>query len=284
MTMKNAIFLTFDDNFALYARACLNSMTRNYPDHPELLVFYQGQDPQMLKFMGGIDRLTLLSDLNQKEISSGWNPGLGRTTRIIYDRYCLWTDFFDQYDNLLHLDVDTLILKPFDELLTRQEFVAMPDHSQVPHVRLFTPGSTQNNALLQMLKEDELPLFEGQDDMCNAGVFLLPKKYRTEDQHKLLLYLTTRYNDYLMFADQSAISLWCKWNKIDYMPAFEYNFQINHFETLNYKLDDISILHYSTKHKPDKIEFMLRKDVTSDLRRQLASLFFSYLDEEALLL
>lgn len=279
--MKNAIFLTFDDKFSLYARACLNSMARNYSEHPELLVFFQGRDPEMLEYLRSFKRLTLIPRLNLEPLDSGWHLGYARSG-IVYHRYCLWTELFNGYDNVLQLDVDTLVLKPLDELFAHTEFFAVPNHCHIPHVRVFSPGAINDGALLSMLKEDGLPAFDGPDDMCNAGVYLMPKHYRTPEQCELLMHITRKYNRFFLFADQSALSVWCKLNAIEYSRSYEYNFQVNHFGTMHYDLDDIAILHYSSNFKPDTMDFMLRRDITVDRRRQLAQLFFSYLDEPAL--
>lgn len=98
----------------------------------------------------------------------------------------------------------------------------------------------------------------------NAGVFAIPKKFRNNKSFEKLWELTTKYNNFMMFADQSAISLWCHFHRIHFSNDIRFNFQVSLF---NYPiifysevmkdiniLIDIHILHFA-RCKPDTILF-----------------------------
>jgi hypothetical protein len=107
-----------------------------------------------------------------------------------------------------------------------------------------------------LLKKDGLFFPGDRHDMLNAGVFMIPKKRRSEFHLTQFLEATCNYNDYMMFAEQSAISLWCHLNNIPIHKKWIYNFQVN-FYNLNFKAlkpQDIHIIHFSWC-KPDSDHF-----------------------------
>jgi lipopolysaccharide biosynthesis glycosyltransferase len=118
------------------------------------------------------------------------------------------------------------------------------------------------------------------DDMCNAGVLMLPAVVRSAEKLACLISITERYDPFVRFADQSAISLWCKKNDLQYCPDYEYNFQVHLFscpELRNYNFEDIRVLHFSSSSKPNTVEFMLWSRIPLLRRKQLAKMFVNYL-------
>ena len=94
-------------------------------------------------------------------------------------KYLAWSELFEAYDNVLYLDVDTLVLRPLDDMLSTAEFLIIPDNEIRADARVFQVTEYANNHLLELLKEDGLPLFDERQDMCNAGVFVIPRDFRT---------------------------------------------------------------------------------------------------------
>ncbi len=253
--MRHAIFMCFDDKFCNYARACLNSIERNYPDHPKILVDYRGAERHMLAFLQATNNLVLLDPL--QEVSQiGFNLGPVNSPTV-YIRYNLWTSHFEEYDNILHLDADTLVMKPLDELLEMEDFFITANHEPFDFVRVFPEDATEDKELHDLLRIDGLRYPGGMDDMGNAGVFLLPKKYRTPVCLDKMIYLTKRYNKWLNYADQSALSLWCMTQEIPFQKRWEYNFQMPFLimHDVPVSLSDACVLHYSSTYKPDTEEF-----------------------------
>lgn len=275
--MNNAIFMTFDDRFSKLARACLKSLMKNYPEHPRLFVYYDGKNDRILKFLHGIPNSQLMPKIEIPGISHRLNLGeVGSPT--VYYRYFAWSDFFADFDNVLYLDVDTLVLRPLDELFDTTEFFVVDNREPDQSVRVFDPADLKEEGLCSLLAQDQLPTMQGVGDMCNAGVFVIPKKLRSLQSQKQLVEITNRYNRYLKFADQSAISLWCCQNNIQFSTKYEFNYQVTFFNSeIHRQLRDIYLLHFSSPRKPNTKEFREWKRIELSLRIGLSSLFFRYL-------
>lgn len=250
--MRNAIFLAFDDGYMEYAKICIHSLSKNYPDYPELLIFYNGDKEENLNYLRKINRVSIYSfDLDFLDYSK-LNLNSNHS-KLVFVRHLLWSERFAAYDNILYLDVDTVVLKPLSELFLKEDFYAVYDLTP-PGYSIFKNESHSNKDLLRLLDEDGISLSFDQFSMMNSGVFLIPKRYRTQEQFDKLIELTYKYNSYAYIPDQTSISLWCHYNMIEFSDELEYNFQLcflNHpivfFKKLsqpNY-LSNICIMHYT---------------------------------------
>ncbi len=274
----NAIFLTFDDGLALCARACLNSIARNYPNHPQLCVFYDGVSAECLDFLSSFANLRIVS--NDEMLPLPADMPLGEVGHIgVYRKFFVWSSFFDLYGKVLYLDIDTLVLKPIDELFAKDDFVAVSNFEPLESVRIFDPAHWGNRELLAKLEEDGLSLPSAPNDMCNAGVLMVPARYRTSSNLATLFALTSRYQAYIKYADQSVISLWCRMNDIEFLKFFEFNFQAYFFGSdlaVDYSLDTIKILHFTSSKKPYTLPFIMWPAIPKSIRWELARLFLFY--------
>lgn len=254
--MNNAIVLVFDDAYAAYAIACLNSIYANYPNHPDILAYYPGTDPAVLSVL---QRLKARQIRETPAIRSAFASArlgpVGKPT--IYDRFVIWTDALQDYERILYLDADTLILRPLDELFSKERFFAVANHEPTNYVRIFHPDQYTNPVLLHHLHDDGLDLPVDMDTMINAGVLLAPKSYRSQRHLALLIELTERYGTLLNYADQSLLSLWCLKLGITPSTDYRYNFQSPFFGDPEIKIafEDIYILHFSSERKPLMAEF-----------------------------
>ena len=250
--IRNAIFLAFDDGYMDYAKVCISSILKNYPNYPEILIFYNDNNEENLKYFEGIDRISIHSfdldflDYNRVDL----NPN---NSNLVFVRHLLWSERFKEYDNILYLDADTLILRPLDELFSREDFYAVYDLTPPGH-SIFKNESHNDEQLLKLLSEDGISISFDQFSMMNSGVFLIPKKYRTKKHFDKLIELTYRYNPYAFIPDQTSISLWCHYNMIEFSDNLIYNFQLCFFThpTVFFKklsqpnyLADIHIIHYT---------------------------------------
>lgn len=271
--MRNAIFIAFDETHAHHAFRCLNSIEENYPDHPELLVFYNGHKPDTISklkskpYIRLYHNTTLPTELLDvpchKDVQSS----------MVFYKFLIWNYMFLEYDNILHLDVDTLIRAPLDRLMEKKDFFIVRNNLNFKEVQvLYNPGNYKG-AMEMTLNKHGLVMPE-QEDMVNAGVFVIPKSYRTANQHHLLLSLIRAFAPYVKYADQSILSLWCMKNKIQISDEYQYNFQMPVFNkrfTSRYKgnldvgmffskrrevLSHIDIIHFSGPIKPDTREFL----------------------------
>lgn len=230
--MNNCIYMAMDKHYEKYTIPCLKSIFKNWINHPKIFLYNNDELSEELT--------NLIKDKNVVIVK--YHPytfsNLGPVgNNIVYLKYKCWSTDFINYDNVLHLDCDTLILKPLDEIFTTNS--------------LFI----SNNETLK------IKCFKSQEvDMCNAGVFIVNKRHRSDLNEQLLKTLTLDYMDDMCYADQSIISLWCKLQKISLSNEVYYNFQpqfINYKTSSNspaYDFDKIKILHFAAR-KPDTIEF-----------------------------
>lgn len=193
-------------------------------------------------------------------------------SKMVYYKYLLWTEDYDEFDNILHLDADTLILSPLDELFEKDEFFVVKNNIPFKEVRILPENKTYNDIKNKKLKKYGIRLPK-HDDMINAGVFLIPKRYRTKDHLNTLVDITNDFGYLLVYADQSALSLWCLKNNITPSEDYQYNFQTPLFDKLfrpRYKksldignylklkkdiLNKIKIIHFSGPLKPNYPKF-----------------------------
>lgn len=251
MTHQNAIFISFDDNYLSYAKSCINSILSNYPSHPTILINYSGKHKvvdQKYISSGRIKFLHLSNDF-------GFSLGPIKNS-IVYDRLLLWSDLFGEFEKILHLDADTIVLQPLDELFESSEFYITSDnhklaralkiHDQRIRHNMDSHKTKQCNSLIV---EDDLQSINKLHKMGNAGVFVIPRKNRGKSEFNAIMQLANRYNEYLAYADQSIISLWCARHGIEPKKHLKFNYQVRFLVDCKTDVDDIHILHFSGEAK-----------------------------------
>ena len=224
MVEKNAIFIVFDDLFFKFFQACITSLVKNYPEYPEILVYYEGDDGMVVEYVKQIKRVRLVSELIDTNSIECFELGVV-SSRMVFIRLYLWGDSFSEYDKILYLDADTLVLNPLDSIFSQEKFYIVTDASS-KSVGVFKPEFTNDQHLSSLLKADGLDFFSVQRNMYNAGVFMIEKHLRTEHNFRAILDIAQRYDGYLAFGDQSVISLWCHINGIKCDDDSKNNFQI----------------------------------------------------------
>jgi lipopolysaccharide biosynthesis glycosyltransferase len=209
--MSNALFISSGVEHLKYAFASLNSIRENWPDHPDILFMYTGE-PAPPKFLRSFDRLRLVP--------------CARIRSYNFLRLWLWSDTYD-YDKILYLDADTLVLSPLDEVFERDEFfiVAQTDTSN--------PGVVKNDLVIEnfsdhvkdMLMEDGI-YYVGRPTAANAGMFMLPRRLAGKTAYVNFLRLAEKYGRFVSNKSHSLISLWM--NKEHIIPSydFRYNFRL----------------------------------------------------------
>lgn len=271
---SNAIYIRFDDAYAIYAMACLNSIRANYPDHPKFIIDYRG---------GGGRILDLLSDLGAELLPTVPPPEYtrylqeSRAGSAVFDRLGLWRSAFRRFDTILHLDADMLVLHPLHDLFECTEPHFVSNHESSFGVHVFSEKFRSDARLREMLIQDNLAFLDGPDDMVNAGLFTLPRKFRTPGNIALLANLARRYGRYLAFSDQSLLSLWLV--AIGGRPTLDFadNFQTPFFSEpdVAVPLDEIRVLHFSSHRKPGTRAFD-KWDRVGEARAWIAAKFECY--------
>ena len=274
--MKNLIVVTFDDEYFKYFVSFCNSIKKNYPDHPLIHAYYDGADEKILNYLESKENIEYRK---YEDFAFTFDVNLGVVpSQKIYFKYFLWSDKFSEFDKVLFLDVDLLVLGSLEDLFHNNDFYLVSDHSIDSHLTIFPPEYEEDPALVAMLEEDQLTYPKGPDSMGNVGVILVSRKYRTKKYLDQLVYLTTRYNRYLQFGEQSAISLWCIRNQIEYSLDFRYNLQVLHFYSDLAKkeglLEQARIIHF-TYYKPDDLPRLIQ---SMELIKNTYKIYLDYTD------
>lgn len=252
-------------------------MRVNYPGHPLLLVAYDGHSPAIRRWLTDLPRTELLASDRFRLPIDGFPAGPVDST-LVYRRYVLWGEDFQHFDTILGLDTDTLILKSLDGLFLRDDFFAVANHCPYEEVRVFGTDQSRDAALISRLAEDDIPYPFDADDMINAGVFVLPRAWRSRIEQDKLIDITRRYAPWLAYADQSAISLWMRHHQIPIAHTYAYNLQARllHERDVSLSLDDAAIVHFSDI-KPGEPGFRQWHDIRG-YADALEELFTTYRD------
>lgn len=215
--MNNAIFIMLNSNHFHYTVAFLNSLTKNWGTYPTILCHHTNDLTQeQINKLKTYSRLKLLPlDLNENEV--GKVPSHKSHGMLVsYGRLRIWSPVWEhlyaEYDNILYIDIDTLVLKPLDELINKSEFTIFRAENKLDFE--FTPQELRG-----LLEEDGLSTFFDMDFTFNgitgnAGVMVIPKYLRTEENYNYLMYLLNRYKKYNRLADQAIVNLWMIKNQI----------------------------------------------------------------------
>jgi lipopolysaccharide biosynthesis glycosyltransferase len=192
-------------------------------------------------------------------------------------RFRLWRRAFRDHDTILHLDADTLVLAPLDPLFERPEPFIVANHEPSPEIRIFRPEHRRTAELQARLRQDGITYPGHPDDMGNAGVFTLPRAFRSREHLATLASFAQRYGAYLAYADQSLVSLWLRSLGIRPTSEFAYNFQTPFFTASDVAVprEDIRILHFSSDRKPGTRAFEQWNRV-GEAREWLVDLFEEY--------
>jgi lipopolysaccharide biosynthesis glycosyltransferase len=220
--MPNAIALTLRDNYFPILVLFLKSMERSYPAHPEIIICQKGFSPEQIHFLQSRHPRVNCVDLNAHRFLKG--PAmLDRKNYDVdpfYARFLIWTDLFAAYENVLYLDIDAFVTGSLEPLFASQEFLCFEETYVGPQPLFF---DHTDPTLRELLREDRLtlPATSG-----NAGVLLIPRRYRTPEQLGLLYRLLDRYAKYLVWGDQTLINLWMASNGIAPTKDYRFNFQV----------------------------------------------------------
>ena len=256
--MENLIYTSFDNNYEQYARMMLNSLDENYPNHPLVIIGHHNVTDNFKEFAAKLNNVQMM-EIKEDELATYENMGVIGNP-MVYDRLRCWSDEFDTFDKILFVDPDVLILKPLDCLFEREDFFVVDNN-------LDYPGTTFKNIdanLMKMLLDDGIH-YNASYGNAACGLFVIQRKYRTPEFYSSMLDITVRYNDYLAYADQSALNIWLQKHKIKISNELYLHTQVHHLNFPNGpKLSDVHVLHFNWK-KPFTLDFFLSSDyINSD--------------------
>lgn len=247
----HTIATVVDDRYYKYIIPWLNSIIRNYPAYPHILIYYTNLNKDQLEYLSSFERISL-REINLEKNAIG--PTTDRMSSQAYAKYLYFLD--NKYDKILHIDPDALVLKPLDELFNYNDFFSV---ICINTTTLRKIKSISRKIILKaMLLQNGL--VQNSRYIMNTGVLLIPQKYRTKENYDYLVYLTKRYFKYLKHWEQSVINMWMWKNNIRPTDKIEFNYQARFFQMPDKKMpiSDIYIMHFVGANKPDSEWFRAR--------------------------
>jgi lipopolysaccharide biosynthesis glycosyltransferase len=253
---RHAIVMTTLANYYPLLLLSLDSLRRNFPGHPEIIVFQKGFSTDQVGYLvARYERLRVL-DLTGREFVCG--PAMlnrnYKDPEVFYARFLIWTPLFEDYDHVLYLDVDTMVMRPLDRLFSQDEFLCFAESYTGSQPYFYNENDPE---LKRLLAEDgfgQLPL-----PPANAGVILIPRRYRSAGQIQELQRLVDRYARHLIWGDQSLINLWMVQNRLQPVHDFRFNYQVRLFiqKRAVEEYREVRIIHVSGMHQTGVIEYMM---------------------------
>jgi len=267
--MRNGIFIVTDEKYFKYTRACINSIETNWIHHPEIIVSYRTDKIIEDDFNFLREKKIIIKTYMELDFNLPLGPV---NDNIVYQKFLLFggDGYFNKFDNILFLDSDTLVLEDLDSIINASEFFIIQNYEDVPHIKVF--GNVLSEGLIEKCCDNYI---KSEDDMVNAGMFVIPKKYRTDMYFNTLLNLGREFSDYIKYADQSIISLWCKYFNIPIADHLGYNYQSTSSSLYNFGVKDIKIVHFSGI-KPDDEKYLDWNWVNKDFAIETKKLFDEY--------
>ena len=251
----NCIFISVNKSFLKILKLCLLSISKNYKNHPDIVICHTDLTLKDVKELMQItDKIMAFQNvLNTHEI---W-PIMSHLPndidpRVFYARFLIWRlPIFQKYTSVLHLDADTIVLKDCTDVFDKQEFY-IEKETYVWNDALFIDHNDQ--LLLEQIYKDGLRL---NNEIWNAGVFMIPGKYITASIYDELMQVLDQYKNYIKRADQSIINIRLQKKSIPISHHDIYNFQ--HRALMKARASFLlrhSIVHFNGVPDPYRVFFM----------------------------
>lgn len=223
MEKENCIFISINKNFLNHLRLCLLSIKINFPNYPDIILYHTDLNDNDIISLYKISNKIIPIKNNLKDEESG--PIMNHLKNIndhsvFYARFQIWNNpIFKNYNNVLHLDADTIVLNDLSELMNNRDFYIMQDVYEGED-KIFNNNTDIN--LLKCLKKDKINIW---NLACNGWIFLVPQKYRTVQFYKQLMKILNNYKNYIKWADQSVLNVRLYKNNISIQKDLKYNYQ-----------------------------------------------------------
>ncbi len=219
---RNVILIAATSDYFNILIVFLRSLKKNWPHHPDVILYQQSFSSAQLEALKEYPRISPIN-MNEEDFAVG--PSLMHKdtlkSKVFYSSLCVFTDKFKDYDKVLYLDVDTVILKPLDQLFEEDEFIIFQEAHPGEHQMFYYHNDPSLLALLTADGINSTPETSG-----NTGVLMVPKKDRTKQNYDECADIIKRYSKYLALCDQSVFNIWMLKHGIQHRKEYAYNFQI----------------------------------------------------------
>lgn len=253
----DAVVLAFalDSNYLECMKVMFASMIENGAFYDAEIVIYTDDDRMALDPVVKLaaNRLVVISGEKKNKIYSLAKDNVKRPERADWNKgtFLKWCVFEEQKaENLIFLDVDMLVLSPFDEILSYdigKSIITVPQFQK----------ELKDGRLFESLKTMLDGKFDGRHvSRINSGVMLVRSEYLSESFFDQVTDFATSRLD---LHEQGHLSAYFKnkKNKIS-MCSVKYNFQESFLHSLEREeqeeiVPQIKILHYAGGQKPWKV-------------------------------
>lgn len=222
MSRPHVIFASLNRRFVPYAEMLLKTLRRTNPDHPEVHFYHTDLDAHARRKLERAGRVKTVAcafdDFKAGPAMASHDQALA-DPRISYARFLIWTQRFDAYETVLHLDTDLLILGSIQELFETRDFLIFPETYEGEDAVFYDPRDPE---LVSRLAEDGI---QNLPQAANAGVFAVPRAFRTPENCELLTNLIDRYGKFIKWSDQSILNLWMARRGLRVTDDLRFNFQ-----------------------------------------------------------
>lgn len=272
------VFLITDKKYLPYTNHCINTIEafkylEDFKKYFDIYIYCN--DKESYNYFSPLRSYYLLYKEEIKNLKN-FHTHKDVPSPVVYYKYLAFTELFNNYDYVIYLDSDTSIINPYTTFyhdlprLCRENngFFIIKNNFHSKEVKIINDIKKAKPKLSNLKIK-----FNNITDMVNAGVIVISRKYRSSYYYNSLIEITNELGDALEYADQSAISLWCKRHNIKPSEEYKYNFQMplyTKFFLPRYKKIpfyfsydpniieklDLRIIHYSGKYKPDNPDFL----------------------------
>jgi len=255
---NNCIFISANKDFFEILILCLKSIIQNYPNHPLVYICYTDfsnlEKEKIKRLINNVEFIN--NSITDKETG----PIMGHLSKLIdpkvfYARLLIWKlPLFSQYDAVLHLDADTLVLQDLSKLFQKKEFYIEKECYNWEDSLFYNKHDSE---LLKLIISDWL-IIPKSFQPWNAWIFLVPKKYLTKRVYNELIVTLYKYKPHIKRSDQSILNLRIikKWIIIN----DEHQYNVQHRLIMNQQLfEDISnyyIIHFNGVSSNIRLIFM----------------------------
>lgn len=241
---KNAIFIA--DNRAFLLGHLLLQIKETNPDlFDEAIVYHQNMAEQDIKTLEKIMKCRFINYNTDKLPDELFekNYNFKRFTKFMFARYEMF-NYLDEFDNILWIDTDVLILGDLNELINKASKTgfAMLREDEINK-------SAENTDINRTNFINDIPNYDMNEYLYCSGIIVINKKLKNYNKITNYLYdKTIEYADNLNLPDQGILNLMIQDFKIDVVPIGD-NGKYGVYPKVGKDLSNAVIIHSWGKNK-----------------------------------